>query len=88
MVLDLQKSPHASRKLIASTSEGITGKHITIRHMHSNNTAVYNDIKEALDTLQTYYPIFERRAVKDSDELKKILNGLSRQISRSIKEKK
>ena len=88
MVLDLQKDSHGSRKLIALHSEAKTGKYISPRHMHSNNTAVFNDIKEALETLKTYYPLFERRAVKNSDELKTLLNGLSRQISKSVKEKK
>ena len=87
-VLDLQLNHKGTRKVIASQSEVIMGKHITARHMHSNNTAVFNDIKEALETFKKYYPLFERRAVKDNDELKTLLNGHSRQISRSIKDKR
>ena len=86
-VLEQQGHGKRSRKVIASQAKTLTGKPLTPRHMHTNNTAVFNNIKEALDVFIEYYPIFERRAVKDADTIKTKLNTLNRRISKSVKER-
>ena len=84
-ILEMQINAHASRKIIKGQSEFITGREISISQMHTTNTIVYKDIIEALQTLDDYYDLFERRAKRDHEKLKKLTLSINRKINKSIR---
>lgn len=87
-ILEMQRDANASRKIIKGQSEFITGREISISQMHTTNTVVYKDIIEALQTLDDYYTLFERRARRDHEKIKSLTLSINRKINKSIKRKK
>jgi Mg2+ and Co2+ transporter CorA len=87
-ILEMQRDTHASRKIIKGQSEFILGREISISQMHSTNTIVYKDILEALQTLDDYYDLFERRAKRDHEIIKSLTLSINRKINKSIKRKR
>lgn len=87
-ILEMQRNANASRKIIKGQSKIITGREISISQMHTTNTVVYKDIIEALQTLDDYYALFERRARRDQEKIKSLTLSINRKINKSIKRKK
>lgn len=56
-------------------------------HIHTTNTTIYQDFREALEVFNEYYPLFERRVLRDSDEVKELLLSLNRKINQGLKAK-
>ena len=75
-ILDLQMYP-SSRKILSVQNN------MSVSHMHTTNTVVYKDIKEALVVLDSYYELFERRLIRDKDEMKDLLLKVNRKINKS-----
>ena len=86
-VLEIQENLKRSRKKSASQSETFLGRYNSVKHMHTVNTEVFKDTMIALDVLLEFYPLFENRLLKDSEEIKTKLNTLNRRISKSVKER-
>lgn len=86
-ILEMQINAHATRKIIKGRSKSIIGREISISQMHTTNTIVYKDIIEALQTLDSYYELFERRARRDQEKIKSLTLSINRKINKSIRRK-
>ena len=81
-ILELQLNGCATRKVLADRSG------ISVAHIHTANTAVYHDIVEALEVLDKYYPIFERRVKRDNELIKEHLLRINRKINQTLRNEK
>lgn len=85
-ILELQKKA-ATRKILQGQSEQTIGRKISISQMHTTNTIVYKDIIEALQTLDDYYKLFERRVKRDHEKIKTLTLSINRKINKSTRGK-
>jgi len=53
--------------------------------INKNNTMVYKDFLTALDLMLEYFPLFKRRLVRDSEEVRRKLLLLNRKIRESAR---
>jgi len=77
-IMEIQTEP-GTRKILAERHG------ITVAHIHVANSAIYNDIIEALEVFDENYPVFERRIVRDSEKLKSLILRLNRKINDSLR---
>ena len=71
---------YGQRKQVAHLKLGVSQSAI-----NKNNTMVYKDFLTALDLMLEYFPLFKRRLVRDSEEVRRKLLLLNRKIRESAR---